>query len=116
MRTRWFGVFIALIAVSTACTSEATRPIDLGTTTTSPPVTARPDLPEDDPNAEARNQVIEAAKEECRKDPTREFGVVIIADADGVEVNRYEHPCDELDDSAGESETDTDGVDVSGEE
>lgn len=97
MRTCWFGVFIALVAVGSACTSEETSPIDLGaTTTTSPPITGLPDLPEDDPNAEARSQVLELAKEECRKDPTREFGVVVIADADGVEVNRFEYPCADL--------------------
>ncbi len=83
--------------MGSACTNEETSPIDLGaTTTTSAPVTDLPDLPEDDPNAGARDQVLELAKEECRKDPTREFGVVVIADADGVEVNRFEYPCADL--------------------
>ena len=92
---------LALLMIGAACTEEATTPIDLdATTTTAPPVTGLPDLPDDDPNAEARAQVIELAKEECRKDPTREFGVVIIADQNGVEVNRYEHPCDDVDDDA----------------
>ncbi len=107
---RALGLTIALAVAGTGCSSEASSPIDLdATTTTSPPVTTPPTLPEDDVNAEARAQVIELAKEECRKDPTAEFGVIIIADADGVEVNRYEYPCadleaDEADSSAGPGE------------
>ena len=94
---RRFGVLFALAAVASSCTSEATTPIDLdGTTTTAPPVTGLPDVPGDDPNADSRELVIELAKEECRKDPSREFGVVVIADPDGVEVNRYEYPCADL--------------------
>lgn len=89
---------VVSVAFCAACTEESTTPIDLdATTTTAPPVTGQPALPDDDPNAEARAQVIELAEEECRKDPTREFGVVIIADQNGVEVNRYEHPCDQVD-------------------
>lgn len=98
MRSTWFGILMAFAAVATGCTSEATTPIDLDatTTTTGSVEGGLPDLPEDDPNAEARNQVIELAKEECRKDPTAEFGTVVIADENGVEVNRYEHPCSEV--------------------
>ena len=108
MRSRWFGILIALVAVASSCTSEASTPIDLdNTSTTNPPVTGLPDLPEDDPNADARDQVIELAKEECRKDPTREVGVVVIADADGVEVNRYEYPCADLEDQEGTDEEST---------
>lgn len=100
---------VVVMAFGAACTEEATTPIDLDRTTTSaPPVTESPALPDDDPNADARAQLIELAEEECRKDPTREFGVVIIADQNGVEVNRYEHPCDEVD--AGDS------VDAGGDE
>jgi len=111
MRTRWLGALIALVAVGASCTSEASTPIDLdGTTTTNPPVTGLPDLPEDDPNADSRELVIELAKEECRKDPTREFGVVVIADPDGVEVSRYEYPCADLE------ADDSDGAGTSGEE
>lgn len=97
MRTRWLGALVALIAVVTSCTSEATRPIDLDDPApTDPPVTGLPDRPDDDPNAESTELVIELAKEECRKDPSQEFGVVVIADADGVEVNRFEFPCADL--------------------
>lgn len=95
---RRFGVLVALVVLASGCTSEASTPIDLDrSTTTSPPVTGLPDPPDDDPNADSRELVIELAKEECRKDPTREFGVVVIADPDGVEVNRYEYPCADLD-------------------
>lgn len=95
---RALGFLAALALMASGCTSEASSPIDLNTTlTTSPPVTGLPDLPEDDPNAEARQQVIDLAKEECRKDPSAEFGVIVIADENGVEVNRYEYPCAELD-------------------
>lgn len=98
MRPRFVSLVALLAFAGAACTEETSTPLDLGATTTSaPPVTALPDLPEDDPNADARNQVIELAKEECRKDPSREFGVVIIADANGDEVNRYEHPCSDVD-------------------
>lgn len=107
MRRCWCGVLVALLGLVTSCTNEQSTPIDLGTTTsTSPPVT---DVPEDDPNEDARNQVVELAKEECRKDPTAEFGIVVIADEDGVEVNRFEYPCADL-------ETDGSDVDASGDE
>lgn len=90
-------VSIAAIAVGLlagGCTSEESIPIDLDATTTT---LSPPTLPDDDPNAQARNQVIEFAKEQCRLHPEREFGVVVIADSDGNEVNRYEYPCAELD-------------------
>lgn len=77
-----------------ACTDESSSPIDLDATTTTVPT---PTLPDDDPNAQARDQVLEFAKEQCRLHPEREFGVVVIADADGNEVNRYEYPCADLD-------------------
>lgn len=110
MRAPRMAALAVIVTLASACTEEATTPIDLDTTTTvSSPVTRAPELPDDDPNAEARQQVIDLAKEECRKDPTREFGVVIIADADGNEVNRYEHPCRDLDDEGPAS-------DASGEE
>jgi len=85
----------ALVAVS--CTSEASTPLDLSETTTTSAAVSLPPLPEDDPNAQARDQVVEFAKEQCRLHPEREFGVVVIADADGNEVNRYEFPCADLD-------------------
>jgi hypothetical protein len=88
---------IAAIAVGLlagGCTNEESTPIDLDATTTT---LTPPTLPDDDPNAQARNQVIEFAKEQCRLHPEREFGVVVIADSDGNEVNRYEYPCAELD-------------------
>jgi len=83
---------IALLAA--ACTTEESSPIDLDalTTTAVPP----PTLPEDDPNAQAREQVINLAKEQCRLHPEREFGVIVIADTDGEEVSRYEFPCADL--------------------
>lgn len=97
MRSPWLAALVVVVALAASCTEEATTPIDLDqTTTTSPPVTGLPELPEDDPNAEARQQVIDLAKEECRKDPASEFGVVIIADANGNEVNRFEYPCADL--------------------
>ncbi len=112
MRIRWFGLLFALGAVASGCTSEASTPIDLDrSTTTSPPVTGLPELPDDDPNADSRELVIELAKEECRKDPTREFGVVVIADPDGVEVNRYEYPCADL-----EADENTGNTGASGDE
>lgn len=91
---------IALLAAS--CTSEASTPLDLDQTTTSSTEGRLPALPEDDPNAQARDQVVEFAKEQCRLHPEREFGVVVIADGDGNEVNRYEFPCDELDEIGSE--------------
>ena len=97
MRWSWLPALVVVALGASACTEEPATPLDLGaTTTTTAPVTGVP-LPDDDPNADARQQVIDLAIEECRKDPTREFGVVVIADANGVEVNRYEHPCDEVD-------------------
>ena len=96
MRWSWFSALVAVTLSASACTEEPVTPVDLGATTTAPPVTGVP-LPEDDPNADARQQVIDLAIEECRKDPTREFGVVVFADAAGVEANRYEHPCDGVD-------------------
>lgn len=97
MRLSWLPALALVVGVGSACTEEATTPIDLDRpSTTNSPVTGAP-LPEDDPNAQARQQVIDLAIEECRKDPSREFGVVVIADENGVEVNRYEHPCDEVD-------------------
>lgn len=103
---RTFGVLFALVVLASACTEEQSTPIDLDATTTTttaePPVTGLPDLPEDDPNAEARNQVIELAMDQCREDPTLEFGVVVIADSDGNEVSRFEYPCADLEaDEAG---------------
>lgn len=93
LRTVWFGLFVVGL-ITSGCTSEETTPIDLDATTTT---VGPPPLPEDDPNAQARNQVIELAKEQCRLYPEREFGVIVIADSEGNEVNRYEYPCAELD-------------------
>lgn len=99
---RTLGVFFALAVLVSACTEEQSTPIDFDSTTTSPPVTGPPDLPADDPNAEARNQVLELAKEECRKHPDREFGVIVFVDEDGNEANRFEYPCADLEaDEAG---------------
>jgi hypothetical protein len=94
---RWIVPLVAVAWAAVSCTSEASTPIDLDATVQPTTTIAPPALPDDDPNAAARNQLIEFAKEQCRLHPEREFGVVIIADADGNEVNRYEHPCDELD-------------------
>lgn len=92
------AVAVLAVMVAGACTTEESTPIDLDaplTSTTATTITP-PTLPEDDPNAAARNQVVELAKEQCRLHPEREFGVIVIADADGNEVNRFEYPCDEL--------------------
>jgi hypothetical protein len=98
MGRRWQTVMwcaaVGVAIVSSGCTSEESTPIDLDATTTT---MSPPTLPDDDPNAQARNQVVEFAKEQCRLHPEREFGVVVIADSDGNEVNRYEYPCAELD-------------------
>lgn len=105
MRSRWQPVVWVVVAavglvVGAGCTEEESTPINLNTTVpdASTDTPSPPTLPEDDPNAQARNQVIEFAKEQCRLHPDREFGVVVIADSDGNEVNRYEYPCSELDD------------------
>lgn len=88
---------VCVAMLGPACTSEESSPIDLdASTTTDTTVVEAPPLPDDDPNAQAREQVIELAKEQCRLHPEREFGVIVIADGDGVEVNRYEFPCAEL--------------------
>ena len=89
------ALIISMLAAS--CTNEASTPLDLDATTTTTVVGSAPPPPEDDPNAQARSQVVDFAKEQCRLHPEREFGVVVIADADGNEVNRYEFPCAELD-------------------
>lgn len=109
---RTLGVLFALAVLASACTEEQSTPIDLdSTSTTGPPVTRLPELPEDDPNAEARNQVLDLAKEECRKHPDREFGVVVFVDEDGNEASRFEYPCADLeaDDAVGSAEADVSG-------
>lgn len=85
-------VFSLLATLAFAsCGDESSKPIDLSVTTTT---AANSDA---DVNAEARQQLEDLAKEECRKDPTREFGVIIIADQEtGAEVNRLEFPCETL--------------------
>jgi hypothetical protein len=88
---------VSIAVLGSACTSEQSSPIDLdSTTTTDATLPESPPVPDDDPNAQAREQVIELAKEQCRLHPEREFGVIVIADADGEEVNRYEYPCADL--------------------
>lgn len=88
---------VCVAMLGSACTSEESSPIDLDTaTTTDTTLVEPPPLPDDDPNAQARQQVIDLAKEQCRLHPEREFGVIVIADADGEEINRYEFPCAEL--------------------
>ena len=94
-------LLIVTALVSPSCVSEESTPIDLDATISTTTV-VEPALPDDDPNEQARDQVIELAKEQCRLHPEREFGVIVIADADGNEVNRYEYPCAELDE-VGES-------------
>ncbi len=87
---------IALLGV--ACTNEEAQPIDLNATTTT---VASPAPADEDPNAAQRLQLEELAKEECRKDPTREVGVVVIVDpSTGDEVNRFELPCADLADDS----------------
>ena len=97
MTFRLLGATLAAVAFfGPACTTEESTPIDLNATVTTT-TSVVPTFPDDDPNAAARNQVIELAKEQCRLHPEREFGVVVIADTEGNEVNRYEFPCAELD-------------------
>ncbi len=88
---------MCIAVLGSACTSEESSPIDLDApTTTADALPAPPTLPDDDPNAQARQQMIDLAKEQCRLHPEREFGVIVIADGDGEEVNRYEFPCADL--------------------
>ena len=94
-RSRAFATLVACLALGASCTSESSSPIDFDATTTT---AVAPTVPDEDPNAQARDQVEELAKEQCRLHPEREFGVIVIADSDGNEVNRFEFPCAELDD------------------
>lgn len=88
------AIVAAMALIFTSCTKEAATPIDLDAPTTS--ITA-PDLSGDDPNAAARRQIEDLARQQCLDDPTAEMGVIVLADPDtGEEVNRFELPCDEL--------------------
>ncbi len=73
-------------ALLMACTGEASTPIDLRATTTSaPPVTGVP-LLDDDPNAEAREQIRQLAEQQCLDDPTKTEGVVRIVEPETEQV------------------------------
>lgn len=51
----------------------------------------------EDPNAEARQQVIDAAEQQCLDDPDLDEGVVRIVDAETDEVvNEYRVDCDDV--------------------
>ncbi len=99
VRSRTLASLALCIALGASCTSESSSPIDLDATTTT---AVPPTVPDEDPNAQARSQLVEFAKEQCRLHPEREFGVVVIADTDGNEVNRFEYPCAELDEAGQE--------------
>lgn len=87
------------LGLMVSCTDEATTPIDLNaTTTTATSLGDGRETTSPDANADERQRVEEFAKEECRKDPSREFGVVVFADPEtGDELSRYEFPCSRLD-------------------
>ncbi len=92
--------------VFSACTSEEATVIDLDAVTTStaddagsasllPPIADEVDP--DDPNAEARQQVIDAARQQCLDDPELAEGVVrLIIEATGELANEYRVDCDEI--------------------
>lgn len=89
--------------VSVACTEgEEPVPVDLDATTTttqasSATTATEGTLPEDDPNAEARQMVIDAAEQQCLDDPELAEGVVRIVDPETDQVlNEYVADCDEV--------------------
>lgn len=83
---RTAGLMIA-IGVLSACSGEASTPIDLRATTTTegPPISGVP-LPEDDPNAEAREQVRQLAEQQCLDDPSKTEGVIRIVEPETEEI------------------------------
>ncbi len=95
MSSRLGFVAASFIVLLAACAQEITTPLDLDATILAPEVSEAPEV--EDPNLAARDQMEDLAKEECRKDPSREVGVVVVTDsATGEEVSRFEFPCDEL--------------------
>lgn len=93
-RTTALALGVALAA--SACSQEATTPLEFGTpggsSSTIPSGTAPPSA-EDDPNAEARAQIQQLAEAECAKDDRAE-GVIQMADAEtGEVVSEYRIDC-----------------------
>ncbi len=108
---------VTLAAVASSCTEEKATPVDLdavpstaadsatgsqatdssGTVTSGTMAPLSDEVDPDDPNAEARQQVIDAARQQCLDDPEQVEGVVRIVVADTGEVaNEYRVNCDEV--------------------
>lgn len=83
------------------CTGEEATPVDLdATTSTTAVVTAPPfddEIDPDDPNAAARSQVVEAARQQCLDDPELDEGVVqLVLEESGEIASEYRVDCDEV--------------------
>ncbi len=106
MVTRAVQLVSALAVVAffmVGCTGEEATVVDLDATTTTA-ATERSSVPTmsdevdpDDPNAEARELVVEAARRQCLDDPDLDEGVVrIVAEATGEVANEYRVDCNEV--------------------
>ncbi len=101
------GVVLSGIVVS-SCTSEDATIVDLDAVTTTTvsgdstesSMTMAPftdEVDPDDPNAEARQQVIDAARQQCLDDPELDEGVVRLVIAETGELaNEYRVDCAEV--------------------
>lgn len=86
--------------VLVGCTGEEATPVDLDATTSTTVVTPPPfdgEIDPDDPNAEARAQVVDAARQQCLDDPELDEGVVrLVLEETGELASEYRVDCDEV--------------------
>ncbi|MEZ5225407.1 MAG: hypothetical protein R2710_01695 [Acidimicrobiales bacterium] len=99
---------LVLAGLGASCSEEKATIVDLNATTTTAAadtatgssVSMAPftdEIDPDDPNAEARQQVIDAARQQCLDDPTLDEGVVrIVVEATGEIANEYRVDCAEV--------------------
>lgn len=81
---RWsMAVCFVVVVWLSGCSGETADPIDLRATTS---VVESVPLPENDPNAEARQQVEDLAEQQCLDDPTADEGVIRIVEPESNEV------------------------------
>lgn len=109
MATRIVHLLVAVVSITllaSSCSEEEATIIDLDAVSTTTTVdgdtsstTAPPgdEIDPDDPNAEARQQVIDAARQQCLDDPELDEGVVRLVMAETGELaNEYRVDCDEV--------------------